>query len=287
MAMRLVLFGNNYLDENINAILRLINELQQRGVNVVLEHDFHSYLSARASASIHTPTARCGDRIEADVALSLGGDGTFLTTVMWVAEQGIPIMGINMGRLGYLAAYSMDEASQAIDDLLAGKYDIEFRSMLQASCEGVMIEHPYALNDIAILRQDTSSMIEMETTLQGKPLTTYKGDGLVVCTPTGSTAYNLSAGGPILEPSTRCMVLSPLSPHSLTMRPLVVPDEAVITIVTHTRAESYRLSLDGEGITCPAGTLVTIGKAPVAVKVIQRTDHNFARTLRHKLHWGS
>jgi NAD+ kinase len=225
--------------------------------------------------------------VDADVALSLGGDGTFLTTVMWVVEQDIPIMGINMGHLGYLAAYSLDEAEQAVDDLLAGNYTIERRSMLRARCEGVEIEHPLALNDIAILRQDTSSMIEMETTLQGKPLTTYKGDGLVVCTPTGSTAYNLSAGGPILEPTTRCLVLSPLSPHSLTMRPLVVPDESVITIVTHTRADTYRLSVDGEGITCPAGTRVTIERAPLTVQVIQRTDNNFARTLRHKLHWGS
>lgn len=285
--MKLVIFGNNYQDTNITAILQLVDGLRLRGVQVALERDFHYYLQSQAGITVDTPTMCCSQAVDADVALSLGGDGTFLTTVMWVVEQGIPIMGINMGHLGYLAAYSLDEAQQAIDDLLAGNYTIEHRAMLLAQCQGVDIEHPLALNDIAILRQDTSSMIEMETTLQGRPLTTYKGDGLVVCTPTGSTAYNLSAGGPILEPSTRCMVLSPISPHSLTMRPLVVPDEAVITIVTHTRADSYRLSLDGEGITCPAGSRVTIRRADAQVKVIQRTGHNFAQTLRHKLHWGS
>ena len=287
VAMKLVIFGNNYQDANITAIVRLIAQLRERGVAVSLEREFHDYLQSQTTGLCALHTVSAGAAIDADVALSLGGDGTFLTTVMWVVEQGVPIMGINMGHLGYLAAYSLDEAPQAIDDLLAGHYVIEHRAMLMAQCEGVDIEHPLALNDIAILRQDTSSMIEMETTLQGRPLTTYKGDGLVVCTPTGSTAYNLSAGGPILEPNTRCMVLSPISPHSLTMRPLVVPDEAVITIVTHTRADSYRLSLDGEGITCPAGSRVTIRRAPVEVKVIQRTGHNFAQTLRHKLHWGS
>lgn len=285
--MKLVIFGNNYQDTNVTSILMLVDRLRSRGVQVTLEEDFHHYLQACVGSLVDTPTVQCGQSVDADVALSLGGDGTFLTTVMWVVEQGIPIMGINMGHLGYLAAYSLDEAPQAIDDLLAGNYAIEHRAMLRAQCDGVDIEHPLALNDIAILRQDTSSMIELETTLQGRPLTTYKGDGLVVCTPTGSTAYNLSAGGPILEPTTRCMVLSPISPHSLTMRPLVVPDEAVITIVTHTRADSYRLSLDGEGITCPAGSRVTIARASVQVKVIQRTGHNFAQTLRHKLHWGS
>lgn len=285
--MRTVIFGNNYQDGNIDAIIALIDNLRARGVQVTLESEFAQYLAAQHPALVALPVMHCGERADADVALSLGGDGTFLTTVMWVAEQDIPIMGINMGHLGYLAAYSLDEAQQAIDDLLTSNYTIERRSMLRARCEGVEIAHPLALNDIAILRQDTSSMIEMETTLQGKPLTTYKGDGLVVCTPTGSTAYNLSAGGPILEPSTRCMVLSPLSPHSLTMRPLVVPDDAVISITTHTRADSYRLSVDGEGFTCPAGSRVTIDRAPLTVQVIQRSDNHFARTLRHKLHWGS
>ena len=285
--MKLVIFGNNYQDANIAAIVQLVEQLRQRGVQVWLERDFGQYLQGRCDRPLDTGTVCCGQRVDADVALSLGGDGTVLTTVMWVAEQGIPIMGINLGHLGYLAAYSLDEAPQAIDDLLAGNYATERRAMLRAQCDGVAIEHPLALNDVAILRQDTSSMIEMETTLQGRPLTTYKGDGLVVCTPTGSTAYNLSAGGPILEPTTRCMVLSPLSAHSLTMRPLVVPDEAVITIVTHTRADTYRLSLDGEGIICPAGSRVTIERAPIEVQVIQRMGHNFAQTLRHKLHWGS
>lgn len=285
--MRLVIFGNNYQDDKALSIVSLVQQLQGRGVSVSLEQDFGHYLMQQTGVSLDVRLVPCGTAIDADVALSLGGDGTFLTTVMWVAEQGIPIMGINTGHLGYLAAYSLDESSQAIDDLLSGNYELECRSMLLAHCDGIDIEHPMALNDIAILRQDTSSMIEMETTLNGKPLTTYKGDGLVVCTPTGSTAYNLSAGGPILEPTTRCMVLSPLSPHSLTMRPLVVPDDAVITIVTQSRADAYRLSVDGEGITCPTGTRVTIRRAPVTVQVIHRTDHNFAQTLRHKLYWGS
>ena len=159
--MKLVIFGNNYQDANLQAILNLVEGLRGRGVMVMLERDFSDYLSTQTGTVVGLPTVRCGDLVDADVALSLGGDGTFLTTVMWVVEQDIPIMGINMGHLGYLAAYSLDEAGQAVDDLLTGNYTIERRSMLRARCEGVEIEHPLALNDIAILRQDTSSMIEM------------------------------------------------------------------------------------------------------------------------------
>ena len=286
--MKLILFGNDHQESNLPAIVQLIDGLLARQVNVVVESDFYRYLnSSRHTFSREVQQAPAHDLPgDIDAALSLGGDGTFLTTVMWVAQLGIPIMGINAGHLGYLAACSLSDAPEAISELLSGDCEVQLRSMLQVRCEGVEIEHPYALNDVAILRQDTSSMIEMETTLQGQPLTTYKGDGLVVCTPTGSTAYNLSAGGPILEPTTQCMALSPLSPHSLTMRPLVIPMTSVVSIVTRTRADYYQVSVDGEAFTCPSGSMVTISEAPLKVRVIVRRGHHFASTLRHKLHWG-
>ena len=232
-------------------------------------------------------TFDCHEPLSCDVALSLGGDGTFLTTVMWVAPHRIPIMGINTGHLGYLTAYRLDEADQAMAALEQGDYRIEERAMLQVTCEGVTIEHPYALNDIAFLRHDTSAMLELETHLSGNYLTTYKGDGLVVSTPTGSTAYNLSAGGPIMAPSTRCLVLSPLSPHSLSMRPLVVDDEAQIDITTRSRASHYQVSVDGETTVCPVGSHVTIRKAQFTARVVLAHGHDFASTLRQKLFWGT
>ena len=199
----------------------------------------------------------------------------------------MPILGVNVGHLGYLTAGSLDEHAHVIDDVLAGNYRIEERTMLQVACGAVEISHPWALNEVAILRHETSSMLDMETRLRSHELTTYRGDGLIISTPTGSTAYNMSVGGPILEPTTSCLVLSPISPHSLTMRPLVVRDDSEIVVRTHTRATHYEVSLDGEVSLCPTGSTLTISRAPYCARVVQTLDNNFASTLRQKLLWGT
>lgn len=289
MFRKVALFGNMFQKADTDDIASLIEVMLTRCDKVSVESEFYHYLTQNGSKRTMPTVAtfECSGEIDADLAVSLGGDGTLLGTVMWVADKGIPVLGVNTGHLGYLTACTMSEAEQTFDELMSGNFLMERRTMLTVACEGVDIEHPVALNDIAILRHDTSSMIEMETTLQGLPLTTYKADGLVVCTPTGSTAYNLSAGGPILEPTTRCLAISPLTPHSLTMRPLVVPDESELTIITQSRSQYYQVSVDGEEFTCPAGSKVTIRRAPYDALVLQRSGHNFANTLRRKLHWGS
>jgi len=283
---RLLVFGNTYQESDVDAVMALLQYLRQSGAEWLIERDYLAYLveqhlpldAASGFDAHHLP--------QADVALSLGGDGTLLTTVMWVAQAGLPILGINTGHLGYLTAARLNEAQQVVDELLSGKCRVEERTMLCVECQGVAIEHPWALNDIAILRHDTSSMLEMDTILRGETLTTYKGDGLVVSTPTGSTAYNMSVGGPIMEPTTSCLVLSPISPHSLTMRPLVVRDNSTIVVRTFTRASHYEVSIDGEVVLCPTGSQITIGRAPYTARIIQRATNNFAQTLRNKLLWG-
>ncbi len=263
----------------------MLEYLRQRGLDVAVEREYLRYLSQEheiglpAFAAAHVP--------DADMALSLGGDGTFLTTAMWVSPKGMPILGVNVGHLGYLTAGSLDEHAHVIDDVLAGNYRIEERTMLQVACDAVEISHPWALNEVAILRHETSSMLDMETRLRSHELTTYRGDGLIISTPTGSTAYNMSVGGPILEPTTSCLVLSPISPHSLTMRPLVVRDDSEIVVRTHTRATHYEVSLDGEVSLCPTGSTLTISRAPYCARVVQTLDNNFASTLRQKLLWGT
>ena len=283
---RLVIFGNEFQHDHLSDVLELVAALTRRDIEVVVEQGFAHYLAAHDSSLATLSTLVAGDA-HADAAISLGGDGTLLTAVMWLAGTGVPVMGINTGHLGYLTACPLTNALAGIDALLDGRVTIDHRAMLQVNCPGVVIEHPYALNDIAILRQDTSSMIEMETRVNGLPLTTYKGDGLVVATPTGSTAYNLSVGGPIMAPDTRCIALAPVSPHSLNMRPLVLPDDATIDIVTHTRAMHYQVSVDGEAFSCPADSRVTIALAPFSAPIAQLPDYDFAATLRHKLHWGT
>lgn len=283
---RIVIFGNLYQQDDTATVLSLLDDLRQRGLEVAVERQYLHYLYGSTQAA---PLAAfdASDVPQADMALSLGGDGTFLTTVMWVARQGLPILGINVGHLGYLTSGRLAEGNALIDNVMAGNYRIEKRSMLEVSCDAVDIAHPWALNEVAVLRHDTSSMLDMQTRLRSHELTTYRGDGLIVSTPTGSTAYNMSVGGPILEPTTSCLVLSPISPHSLTMRPLVVRDDSVITIRTHSRATHYEVSIDGEVTLCPTGSTLTIARAPYCAHVVQLQGNNFASTLRQKLLWGT
>ena len=285
MMKQLLIFGNTYQQEDVSKVLSLLEYLRGRGLDVAVEREYLQFLNGGKQTSLASFEA---NRLpDADMALSLGGDGTFLTTAMWVSPQGMPILGINLGHLGYLTAGHLDEKISLIDEVLAGNYRIEERTMLQVSCDAVEISHPWALNEVAILRHETSSMLDMETRLRSHELTTYRGDGLIISTPTGSTAYNMSVGGPILEPTTSCLVLSPISPHSLTMRPLVVRDDSEIVVRTHTRATHYEVSLDGEVSLCPTGSTLTSSRAPYCARVVQTLDNNFASTLRQKLLWGT
>ena len=282
---QLVIFGNTYQRGEVDPVLSLLEHLRQSGIEVAVERGYLSFLCQGREMPVASFAA--ANVPDADMALSLGGDGTFLTTVMWVSRMGMPILGINTGHLGYLTAGHIGDARELVADVLAGNCRIEERTMLQVDCDAVEISHPWALNEIAVLRHDTSSMLDMETRLRGHELTTYRGDGLIVSTPTGSTAYNMSVGGPILEPTTSCLVLSPISPHSLTMRPLVVRDDSAIVVRTHSRASHYEVSIDGEVTLCPTGSTLTIARAPYCARVVQLESNNFASTLRKKLLWGT
>lgn len=283
---RVLIFGNAYQQDDIGRVCALLEHLCRQRLDVAVEAGYLNYLRGQGGVA-DVSSFTTADVPAADLALSLGGDGTFLTTVMWVSCQGMPILGINLGHLGYLTAGRLDADNEVIDAVLRGDYRIEERTMLQVDSDAVEIPHPWALNEIAILRHDTSSMLDMETRLRSHSLTTYRGDGLIVSTPTGSTAYNMSVGGPILEPTAACLVLSPISPHSLTMRPLVVRDDSVITVRTHTRATHYEVSIDGEVALCPTGSSLTIRRAPYCARVVQLLDNNFGNTLRQKLLWGT
>ena len=266
---QLVIFGNTYQRGEVDPVLSLLEHLQQSGIEVAVERGYLSFLCQGREMPVASFDA--ANVPDADMALSLGGDGTFLTTVMWVSRMGMPILGINTGHLGYLTAGHIGDARELVADVLAGNCRIEERTMLQVDCDAVEISHPWALNEIAVLRHDTSSMLDMETRLRGHELTTYRGDGLIVSTPTGSTAYNMSVG----------------SPHSLTMRPLVVRDDSAIVVRTHSRASHYEVSIDGEVTLCPTGSTLTIARAPYCARVVQLESNNFASTLRKKLLWGT
>lgn len=229
-----------------------------------------------------------GDSDRAALALSIGGDGTFLTTANTVGGSGIPVMGINAGHLGYLSATDIGQADEVADKIVAGHYITESRTLLKVdSTSHSLPAKPFALNEAAFLKQDTASIITVDVHVNGNYLASYSGDGLIVSTPTGSTGYNLSAGGPILSPRSTDWIITPIAPHSLSMRPLVVPDSAVIKVSCRSRSRSMLLAIDGRSVALPIDSRFTLTKAPFCIEVAHLPGHTFAETLRRKLHWGT
>lgn len=217
----------------------------------------------------------------ADLAVSLGGDGTFIRTAQCIGADPTPILGINAGHLGYLADFTPEDFLHT--DISTLQY--EQRMMLRVDSPSLPAP-AHALNEVALLKTDTASMIEVEATLGGNPLTTYRADGLLIATPTGSTAYNISVGGPIVDPSLRAVILSPVAPHSLTMRPLVVAPDAPISLQATSRSGQILLSVDGQSAVISSPSQCVITAAPHSLTVALRPGHHFADTLRAKLLWG-
>lgn len=285
--MRIAVYGNDSQDKYSQFLERMFKLLSESGAHISVERNFHDYVCRILNRRLPVDSVIDDADTAADIALSIGGDGTFLRTAEKVSRAGIPILGINTGHLGYLADANIDDIDNVVADLFSENYKIEERTVLHVSSNtDVEIINPYALNEVAIMRQDTALMISMHTYVNGRELTTYKADGLIISTPTGSTAYNLSVGGPILDPVSDNIVLSPISPHSLTMRPLVLRDDSKISVTTTSRVPRYRVSVDGRPFSFPAGSVITVEKADFKVKVIQHLEHNFADTLRRKLMWG-
>lgn len=286
--MKVAIYGNSYQDDYSSQLSCFIDALINADIKVGIDSSFYNYLCRVFPAQPQVDEVIIGSDFEADMAISIGGDGTFLRTARWVGNKQIPILGINTGHLGYLADITVDEMIPAVDDLKKGLYKVESRSLIEVTStrKEAIVDWSYALNEVAIVKQDTSSMISVEAKVDDVDLATYKGDGLIVSTPTGSTGYNLSVGGPIIEPTAPNWIISPIAAHALTMRPLVVSDQRELTITTTSRATNYRVSLDGRSVTLPVGTTIKLRKAPFMVKVVQRTKHNFGETLRNKLLWG-
>ena len=219
---------------------------------------------------------------------SIGGDGTFLEAVSYVRDKGIPIVGVNTGRLGFLADISQDQISQAMNAIINKEFDVEERSLIKVETNSAQsIDFPYALNEMTCHKMDTSSMITIHTFIDGEFLNSYWADGLIVATPTGSTAYSLSAGGPILTPSSSNFIITPLAPHNLTVRPLVIPDKHVIKMVIEGRGVNYLATLDSHSHILPYNVEITLRKADFSVKVIKLKTHSYFSTLRNKLMWGA
>ena len=286
--MRFAIFGNTSRDKFCGHEQQFFNLLRSLGDGIAVDRPYYEFLTRQMGLDIPCDTLFDGTDFTADAVISVGGDGTFLRTATRVGSKGIPMVGINTGRLGFLADITTDRITDAITRIHNGDYTLEERNLLQVNMDGLPAGHtPYALNDIAILKHDISSMIQVATSVGSTPMITYQADGLVVSTPTGSTAYSLSVGGPIIAPGTNVICLTPVAPHSLTMRPLVLPADETIRLDVTSRSHSFLVSIDGTSFRCPEHTAIEISRAPFRISVIKPAKGDFFATLREKMLWGT
>ena len=282
------LFGNIYQAKKSANVLRLLSILNNYQAEVYIQKEFHQFLTKDQKMDIQVAGVFENDDFSADMVLSMGGDGTFLKAASYVGHKNIPILGINTGRLGFLADVSPEEMEETFEDIYKGNYKIEDRSVLQAFSEGQPLKgYPCGLNEIAVLKRDSSSMITIHTSINGAYLTTYQADGLVIATPTGSTAYSLSIGGPVIVPHSNTIAITPVAPHSLNIRPIVINDDWEITLDVESRSHNFLVAIDGRSETCREGTRLIIRKADYKIKVVKRPNHIFFHTLRNKMMWGA
>tara|TARA_A200000159_G_scaffold158761_1_gene176461 strand:- start:1230 stop:2111 length:882 start_codon:yes stop_codon:yes gene_type:complete len=262
--------------------------LENKGHHLTLDQRLSTHLPEKAKA-YDAFDAHATIDTKNDYLFSIGGDGTLLRSITFVKDTEIPILGINTGRLGFLTSLQKESLNEALDKFFAEKYKLVKRALLavELSSPSVEIEKfGHALNEISINRKNTTAMLSIATQIDKEYLTTYWADGLIISTPTGSTGYSLSSGGPILTPETEGIVLNPIAPHNLNIRPLVVPDKAEIEISVDGRGEDHLLSLDSRIFTLENGTLISIKKAPFSVFTVELDGDNYFKTLRDKLFWG-
>ena len=285
--LRFALFGNEYQARKSASIQKVLDVLGEQGAEIYMDRPFYEFLTQSLGLKVRVAGLFDDYNFDVDFCISMGGDGTFLKTASRVGAKCIPIVGINTGRLGFLADVGPTEIEEALDLLFAGTYDVEKQTIIKIEGDGEPIEgNPYALNDIALLKRDMASMISIRTCINGDYLVTYQADGLIVTTPTGSTAYSLSNGGPIMVPQTGTLCLTAVAPHSLNIRPIVIPDDCEITLEVESRSHNFLAAIDGRSEKLLEGTRVTIRKAPFSAHVVKRKGQRYFSTLREKMMWG-
>jgi NAD+ kinase len=287
--MRVAIYGRKVNKQTAEYFIKLLKILEEFGWKPVIEEELNNQLIQKSGISANYEVFRNHKDFHSglDLVISMGGDGTFLKTVSFIRNSGVPIMGINTGRLGFLSNISKDAMYETLLQVKDKQYEFQLRSLLRVhSEEDLFGADNFALNELTLHKKDTSSMITVHASLDNKYLNTYWADGLIVATPTGSTAYNLSCGGPIITPGCQVHILNPIAPHNLNVRPMVVPDHLPISLEVEGRDRTYLLSLDGNSKSIRQGEQVVIRKAEFMINVIKFEDNNFLDTIRNKMLWG-
>ena len=285
--LRFAIFGNTYQPKKSVSIQKILASLSEHEADVFMEREFYDFLQNGQQLRIEVTSVFDGNDFDADFVISMGGDGTFLRAASMVGSKETPILGINTGRLGFLADVNAHEIEHIINALYEDDFTLETRAVILVETDGQLLQgYPFALNDVAILKRDSASMISIRANINGQYLNTYQADGLVISTPTGSTAYSLSVGGPIIVPGTKVFSMTAVAPHSLNVRPIVLPDNSIIELGVESRSHNFLVAIDGRSEKCNEGPKITLRRAPYDIKVVKRSDHRYFNTLREKMTWG-
>ena len=286
--LRFALFGNEYQAKKSASIQKILSFLAEKKAEIYVDSVFYDFLTHEQHIQVDAAGVFSGDDFSVDYVVSMGGDGTFLKAASRVGAKQTPIIGVNMGRLGFLADVLPSEIENAFSAIYTGDFTVEDHSVIALSTDGAPLSgSPYALNDIAVLKRDNASMISVRTSVNGEFLITYQADGLIVSTPTGSTAYNLSNGGPIVVPQADILCLTPVAPHSLNIRPIVINADNRIELTVESRSHNFLVAIDGRSEKLQEGTKITITKAPFCIKIVKWHSKRYFSTLREKLLWGA
>ncbi|MHB1921881.1 MAG: NAD kinase [Chitinophagaceae bacterium] len=287
--MQIAIYSRGFNEVDVSGIQQLLDELIRKGLNPLVYHPFYTrirpLLRLRQEMDTFSKASELDGKIEC--MISMGGDGTLLDTVCFVQNKNIPIMGINFGRLGFLASIGKDELQTAVDALINRTFVIDKRTLVHVDADIPLFNGiPYGLNEFAIHKKDSSTMIKIHTYLNGEFLNTYWADGLIVSTPTGSTGYSLSCGGPVVFPDAGSFVITPVAPHNLNVRPIVIPDDTIISFEIEGRSDQFLCTLDSRVETVDRHIQLAIRKETFTLGLLRINERNFLHTLRSKLLWG-
>ena len=286
-SIKFALFGNTYQTKKSASIQKVLCCLTEHQAELYVDREYYDFLTLDQRLDVKASGIIEGNDFKADYVISMGGDGTFLKAASRVREKMIPIVGVNMGRLGFLADVSPVDIERCVEAIYQDDFAIESRALIKVETDGEPLEgYDCALNDVAILKRDTASMISIRASINGQYLTTYQADGLVISTPTGSTAYSLSNGGPIIVPGTKVFSMTAVAPHSMNIRPIVLSDSSEISLTVESRSHNFLVAIDGRSEKCKEGTRLTLRRAPYDVKVVKRSRQSYFNTLREKMMWG-
>ena len=287
--MKIAIFGTIFNEDRFFYLQQLIDTLERNEIEIRIYAPFMGFIQSqvhfKTTPGIFTHHHELPGQV--DFMFSIGGDGSMLDAITLIRDSGIPLMGINLGRMGFLSSTSKEEIDQAVNALVNGHYTIEKRSMLCIdSPKGLCGDINYALNELTVNKKDTGSMILVHVYIDDLLLNSYWSDGLIVATPTGSTAYSLSCNGPIITPDSENFVITPIATHNLTVRPVVIPDKSIIRLKIEGRMQQYLVGLDSRYAVVDADTEIVIKKEAFYINLVQRIGDNFFTTIREKLMWG-